>query len=156
MISSPDGHCRAFDAQANGTVGGNGIGIVVLKRLKNAIADRDNIYAVIKGSAINNDGSRKVGYTAPSVLGQAEVIRKALAMAHAEPESIGYIETHGTATPLGDPIEIEALTLAFHTGRKRKEKRNYCPIGSVKTNIGHLDAAAGVAGFIKTVLCLKT
>ncbi|HLP57758.1 MAG TPA: amino acid adenylation domain-containing protein, partial [Candidatus Deferrimicrobium sp.] len=154
MISSPDGHCRAFDAQANGTVGGNGIGIVVLKRLKNAVSDRDNIYAVIKGSAINNDGSRKVGYTAPSVQGQAEVIRKALAMAHAEPGSIGYIETHGTATPLGDPIEIEALKLAFHT-ENEKEKRNYCPIGSVKTNIGHLDTAAGVAGFIKTVLCLK-
>ncbi|HLP57318.1 MAG TPA: type I polyketide synthase, partial [Candidatus Deferrimicrobium sp.] len=156
IISSPDGHCRAFDAQANGTVAGNGIGIVVLKRLKNAVSDRDNIYAVIKGSAINNDGSRKVGYTAPSVQGQAEVIRKALAMAHAEPESIGYIETHGTATPLGDSIEIEALTLAFRTGNENEEeKRNYCPIGSVKTNIGHLNAAAGVAGFIKTVLCLK-
>ena len=150
MILSPDGHCRAFDAEAKGTVGGNGIGIVVLKRLKNAIADRDNIYAVIKGSAINNDGNRKVGYTAPSALGQAEVIRTALAMSHVEPGSIGYIETHGTATPLGDPIEIEALTLAFNT-----EKRNYCPIGSVKSNIGHLDTAAGVTGFIKTVLALE-
>ncbi|MDQ1354811.1 MAG: hypothetical protein QG657_5120, partial [Acidobacteriota bacterium] len=150
MVSSPDGHCRAFDAQADGTVSGSGIGIVVLKRLKNAIVDRDNIYVVIKGSAINNDGSRKVGYAAPGVLGQAEVIRQAQSIAHVEPVSIGYIETHGTATPLGDSIEIEALTLAFQT-----EKRNYCPIGSVKTNIGHLDAAAGVAGFIKTVLCLK-
>ncbi|MDQ1350460.1 MAG: hypothetical protein QG657_762 [Acidobacteriota bacterium] len=150
MIQSPDGHCRAFDAEAKGTVGGNGVGIVVLKRLKNAIADRDHIYAIVKGSAVNNDGNRKVGYTAPSVQGQAEVIRTAQAMAHIEPESIGYIETHGTGTQLGDPVEIEALTLAFNS-----DKRNYCPIGSVKTNIGHLDIAAGVAGFIKTVLILK-
>ncbi|MCU0289746.1 MAG: type I polyketide synthase, partial [Acidobacteria bacterium] len=150
MISSPDGHCRAFSAEAGGTVGGNGIGIVVLKRLKNAIADRDHIYAIIKGSAVNNDGNRKVGYAAPSVLGQAEAIRTAQAMAHVESESIGYIETHGTGTALGDPVEIEALTLAFNTG-----KRNYCPIGSVKPNIGHLGAAAGVAGLIKTVLALN-
>ncbi len=150
MILSPDGHCRAFDTRAKGTVGGNGVGIVVLKRLKNAIMDRDHIYAIIKGTAINNDGNRKVGYTAPSVQGQVEVIQTAQAMARVEPESIGYIETHGTGTVLGDPVEIEALTMAFNT-----DKRNFCPIGSVKTNIGHLDTAAGVAGFIKTVLALK-
>jgi acyl transferase domain-containing protein/nucleoside-triphosphatase THEP1 len=150
MILSPDGHCRAFSAEANGTVSGNGIGIVLLKRLKNAIADRDHIYAVIKGSAMNNDGNRKVGYTSPSVQGQADAIRTALAMARVTPESIGYIEAHGTGTPLGDPVEMEALTVAFNT-----DKRNYCPIGSVKSNFGHLDTAAGVAGFIKTVLVLK-
>jgi acyl transferase domain-containing protein/acyl carrier protein len=150
MIYSPDGHCRAFSADANGTIGGYGVGVVVLKRLKNAIADRDHIYAVVKGTSINNDGNRKVGYTAPSVSGQVEVIKTALAIANVSPDSIGYIETHGTGTTLGDPIEIEALTHAFNT-----EKRNYCPIGSIKTNVGHLDSAAGVAGFIKTVLALK-
>jgi len=150
MIQSPDGHCRAFSPEAKGTINGNGIGIVVLKRLKNAITDRDHIYAVVKGSAINNDGNRKVGFTSPSVLGQLEVIQTAQAMAHVEPESMGYMETHGTGTPLGDPIEIEALTLAFNT-----RKINYCPIGSVKSNFGHLDTAAGIAGFIKTVLILK-
>ena len=150
MISSPDGHCRTFDENANGTVFGNGVGIVVLKRLEEAIEDRDNIYAVIKGTAINNDGDRKTGYTAPSVEGQAEVIIKAHLAARIEPDTISYIETHGTATKLGDPIEIEALKIAFNTERTR-----FCAIGSVKTNIGHLDCAAGVAGFIKTVLALK-
>lgn len=149
MIYSSDGHCRAFDAESDGIVGGDGIGVVVLKRLKNAIEDRDHIYAVVKGSAVNNDGNRKVGYTAPSVLGQAEVIRTAQARAHVKPEAIGYIETHGTGTSLGDPVEIEALTMAFNT-----DKRNYCPICSLKTNVGHLDTAAGVSGFIKTVLSL--
>jgi len=149
MIFSPDGHCRVFDAKAGGSISGNGVGIVVLKRLKNAIEDGDNIYAVVKGSAINNDGKRKVGFTAPSVQGQAEVIRTALAMARIEPQSIGYVEAHGTGTMLGDPVEIEALKLAFNTGEK-----NVCPIGSVKSNMGHLDAAAGVAGFIKTILIL--
>jgi acyl transferase domain-containing protein len=150
MVHSPDGHCRAFDADANGTVGGDGLGIVVLKRLNRAIADRDNIYAIVKGSAANNDGSRKVGYTAPSVEGQTEVITAVHHMAEVEPESIGYIETHGTGTSLGDPIEIEALKLAFDT-----KKKGFCRIGSVKSNIGHLDSAAGVAGFIKAVLSLK-
>ncbi|OYD09082.1 type I polyketide synthase [Paludifilum halophilum] len=150
MIHSPDGHCRAFDEQAGGTVFGEGVGMVVLKRLKDAVEDGDTIHAVIKGSAMNNDGNRKVGYTAPSTGGQTDVIRAAHQMAEVEPESINYIEAHGTGTVLGDPIEVEALQLAFDTDRK-----GYCPIGSVKSNIGHLDAAAGVAGFIKTVLALK-
>ncbi len=151
-IASPDGHCRAFDANAQGTVRGNGVGIVVLKRLADAITDGDTIYAVIKGSAINNDGSLKVGYTAPGVEGQAEVIMEAQAVAGVEPETLTYIEAHGTGTPLGDPIEIAALTQAFRAGTERK---GFCAIGSVKTNIGHLDAAAGVAGLIKTALALK-
>lgn len=150
-ILSPDGHCRAFDAKAQGTVSGNGVGIVVLKRLEDALADGDCIHALIKGSAINNDGSLKVGYTAPSVEGQAKVIAEALAMARVEPETIGYIETHGTGTVLGDPIEIAALTQAFHP----INKNSFCAIASVKTNIGHLDVAAGVIGLIKTVLALK-
>jgi acyl transferase domain-containing protein len=151
-IVSPDGHCRAFDAQAKGTVKGSGVGVIVLKRLSDALADGDCIEAVIKGSAINNDGSLKVGYTAPSVEGQAGVIEEALATAMVEPETVGYVETHGTGTALGDPIEIAALTQAFGaTGGAR----NSCAIGSLKTNIGHLDAAAGVAGLIKTALALK-
>ncbi|MBW4490250.1 MAG: SDR family NAD(P)-dependent oxidoreductase [Trichocoleus desertorum ATA4-8-CV12] len=150
-ILSPDGHCRAFDAQAAGTVAGNGVGVVVLKRLEDAIADRDMIYAVIKGTAINNDGAVKVGYTAPSVEGQAEAIAEALAVAEIEPETISYIETHGTGTALGDPIEISALTQAF---RSQTQKKQFCAIGSVKTNIGHLDAAAGVTSLIKTTLAL--
>ncbi|MBW4428170.1 MAG: SDR family NAD(P)-dependent oxidoreductase [Nostoc desertorum CM1-VF14] len=151
-INSPDGHCRAFDAKAQGTVVGNGVGIVVLKRLVDAIADGDFIHAVIKGSAINNDGALKVGYTAPSVDGQAKVIAEAQAIAGVHPETIGYIEAHGTATALGDPIEIAALKQAFSL---QTQKRNFCGIGSVKTNLGHLNAAAGVAGFIKTVLALQ-
>ena len=151
-ILSPDGHCRAFDAKAKGTIIGNGLGIVVLKRLSEAIADGDNIYGVIKGSAINNDGSGKVGYTAPSVNGQADVIAEALALAGLEPETISYVEAHGTGTVLGDPIEISALTNVF---RESTDKKGFCAIGSVKTNIGHLDAAAGIAGLIKTVLALK-
>ena len=156
MINSSDGHCRAFAANANGIVGGNGIGIVVLKRLVKALADGDHIYAVIKGTAINNDGSRKPGYAAPSVEAQAEVIRSGLRMAEVEPEQISYIETHGTGTPLGDPIEIAALKKVFAAPAKSSPQKKYtCTIGSVKTNIGHLDAAAGAAGFIKTVLALK-
>jgi acyl transferase domain-containing protein len=151
-ISSPDGHCRAFDAGARGTVGGNGVGIVVLKRLETALADGDFIHAVIKGSAINNDGSRKIGFTAPRIEGQAQVIRAAQIAAGVEPESISYIEAHGTGTELGDPIEIAALTRAF---RASTRKTGFCAIGSVKTNVGHLDAAAGVTGLIKTVLALK-
>ncbi|MEO0537754.1 MAG: SDR family NAD(P)-dependent oxidoreductase [Cyanobacteria bacterium P01_A01_bin.123] len=150
-IASPDGHCRAFDAKANGTTGGNGIGVVVLKRLEDAIADRDYIYAVIKGSAINNDGAVKVGYTAPSEEGQARAIRAAQIMAEVEPETITYIEAHGTGTTLGDPIEVAALKRAFRTST---DKKDYCALGSVKTNVGHLDAAAGIAGLIKTVLAL--
>ena len=151
-ILSADGHCRAFDAKAGGTVIGNGVGVVVLKRLADAIADGDCIHAVIKGSAINNDGSLKVGYTAPSVNGQAEAVAEALFVSGVQPETISYIETHGTGTALGDPIEITALSKAF---RDSTEKKGFCAIGSVKTNIGHLDAAAGVTGLIKTVLALK-
>ena len=149
---SPDGHCRAFDVKARGTVYGSGAGIVVLKPLANAIKDGDSVHAIIKGSAINNDGSMKVGYTAPSVEGQAQVITEALEVAGVDPETISYVEAHGTGTPIGDPIEIVALTQAFRT---RTTKKAFCGIGSLKTNIGHLDTAAGVAGFIKTVLALK-
>jgi phthiocerol/phenolphthiocerol synthesis type-I polyketide synthase E len=150
-ILSSDGHCRAFDADADGTVDGDGVGVVVLRRLADALADGDRVLAVIRGSAVNNDGSLKVGFTAPSVQGQAAVIAEAQAVAGVEPESITYVEAHGTGTPLGDPIEIEALTEAF---RARADKKGSCAVGSVKTNIGHLDAAAGVAGLIKTVLAL--
>ncbi|MDZ8084003.1 MAG: beta-ketoacyl synthase N-terminal-like domain-containing protein [Nostoc sp. DedQUE12b] len=152
MILSPDGHCRVFDAQAQGTVAGSGAGIVVLKRLKDAISDRDHIHAIIKGSAINNDGAMKVGYTAPSVSGQAAVISEAQAIAGVDAETISYIEAHGTATPLGDPIEIAALTQAFS---QTTDKKGFCAIGSVKTNFGHLDTAAGVTGLIKTALALQ-
>lgn len=151
-ILSPDGHCRAFDARAQGTVGGSGVGVVLLKRLADAVADNDTIHAIIIGSAVNNDGSLKVGFTAPSVEGQASVIEEALAMAMVEPETITYVEAHGTGTALGDPIEIAALTQAFRTGT---QKRGFCALGSVKTNLGHLDAAAGIAGFIKTLMAIK-
>ncbi|MDZ8184108.1 MAG: beta-ketoacyl synthase N-terminal-like domain-containing protein [Nostoc sp. ChiSLP02] len=151
-INSPDGHCRAFDAKARGTVSGEGVGIVVLKRLEDSLNDGDSIHAVIKGSAINNDGSNKVSYTAPRIEGQAKVIKTAQIVAEVEPETITYIEAHGTGTSLGDPIEVAALTQAFQSSTKKK---NFCAIGSLKTNIGHLDAAAGVAGLIKTVLALK-
>lgn len=150
-IYSPDGHCRAFDAKAQGTVAGSGLGIVVLKRLENALADGDCIQAIIKGSAINNDGALKVSYTAPSIDAQAQVIRAAQMLADVAPETITYIEAHGTGTPLGDPIEIAALTQVFGTNTAEK----FCGIGSVKTNIGHLDTAAGIASLIKTVLALK-
>jgi acyl transferase domain-containing protein len=152
VINSPDGHCRAFDAQAKGTVRGNGAGVVVLKLLSEAVRDGDHVHAVIKGSAVNNDGHRKVGFTAPSVLGQADVITKAQAIAGIEPDTIGYVEAHGTGTFLGDPIEVEALTRAFREGTDRKQ---FCALGSVKTNIGHLDSAAGIAGLIKAVQVLK-
>jgi acyl transferase domain-containing protein/SAM-dependent methyltransferase len=151
-ILSPDGHCRAFDINAGGAVGGNGCGVVVLRRLDDALADGDHVHAVITGAAVNNDGSRKVGYTAPSVDGQAEVITRAQAMAGVSPEQIGYVEAHGTGTLLGDPIEVGALTEAF---RKVTEKRSYCALGSVKTNVGHLDAAAGVTGLIKAILAVQ-
>jgi acyl transferase domain-containing protein len=151
-IISPDGHCRAFDIRAQGTVKGNGVGVVVLKRLDDALRDGDTVHAIIKGTAINNDGSLKVGFTAPSIDGQARVIEEALALSEVEAQTITYVETHGTGTSLGDPIEVAALTQAFRTQTTAK---NYCAIGSVKTNIGHTDAAAGVAGLIKTVLALE-
>ncbi len=151
-IFSPDGHCKAFDADGEGAVFGNGAGIVVLKRLADAIADRDNIYAVIKGSSVNNDGWQKVSYAAPNLEAQASVVSQALRKAGIDASTIDYIETHGTGTNLGDPIEIAALTQAF---RETSQKTGYCAIGSVKTNIGHLANAAGIAGLIKTVLALK-
>jgi amino acid adenylation domain-containing protein/non-ribosomal peptide synthase protein (TIGR01720 family) len=151
-IFSPDGHCRAFAADAQGTVPGNGVGVVALKRLADARADGDTIYAVIKGFAINNDGAVKVSYTAPSVAGQAAVIAEAMSLADVDPETVSYIEAHGTGTTLGDPIEIAALAQAFGSGTDR---RGFCAVGSLKSNLGHLDAAAGVAGLIKTVLALK-
>ncbi|MCY1081084.1 type I polyketide synthase [Archangium lansingense] len=151
-IGSPDGHCRAFDARAQGTVAGSGAGVVLLKRLADALADGDIIHAVIRGGALNNDGASKVGYTAPSVEGQAEVISMAQAVAGVSPDSISYVEAHGTGTPIGDPIEVQALTQAF---RRHTQRQGFCALGSVKTNIGHLDTAAGVAGLIKTTLALQ-
>jgi len=151
-ILSRDGRCRSFDAASTGTVFGSGAGIVVLRRLDDAIEDRDGIRAVILGSAINNDGARKVGYLAPSVEGQAEVIAEALEFAGVTADQISYVEAHGTGTKVGDPIEVRALTQAF---RRTSVRRGYCGIGSLKTNVGHLDAAAGVAGLIKTVLALE-
>ncbi|HWM91726.1 MAG TPA: thioester reductase domain-containing protein [Thermoanaerobaculia bacterium] len=151
-IFSPDGRCRAFDAEGKGALFGEGIGVVVLKRLSEAIADGDPIHAVIRGSAFNNDGSLKVGYTAPSVEGQAEVIALAQAVAGVGPETIGYVEAHGSGTPLGDPIEVAALTRAFRAGT---EARGFCALGSIKTNVGHLESAAGIAGLIKAALALE-
>jgi amino acid adenylation domain-containing protein len=150
MINSPDGHCRAFDHRAEGTVFGNGVGTVVLKPLEEALAGRDHIIAVIRGSSINNDGNRKAGLSAPSIDGEIEVINGALNAAGASPDSIGYIEAHGTGTAVGDPIEVEALHSVFGDAANHR-----CALGSVKTNIGHLDVAAGVAGFIKTALALQ-
>ena len=149
-IVSPDGHCRAFDAKAQGTVIGNGVGVVVLKRLKEALADGDSIYAVIKGSAINNDGANKVGFTAPSVDGQAKVIAEAQVVSRIDPATVTYIESHGTGTALGDPIEFRALKKTFSA----VQSRGSCAIGSVKTNVGHLNSAAGVTSLIKTVMAL--
>ena len=151
-IFSPDGHCRPFDSEAQGTIFGSGLGIVVLKRLDEALADGDRIEAVILGSAINNDGSLKIGYTAPSEDGQAAVIEEALVMADLAPESIGYIEAHGTGTPLGDPIEVGALTRVFRTST---DANGFCALGAVKSNLGHMETAAGIAGLIKTVLALQ-
>jgi acyl transferase domain-containing protein len=151
-FASSDGHTRTFDAQARGTVFSDGLGVVALKRLADAIEDGDQIIAVVKGVGLNNDGSDKVGFTAPSIDGQAEAIALAQADAGFDPDSISYVECHGTATPIGDPIEIAALTQAF---RLRTSRKNFCAIGSVKSNIGHLGAAAGAAGLIKTALALK-
>ncbi|WP_326588796.1 type I polyketide synthase [Streptomyces sp. NBC_01294] len=150
-ILSTDGHCRPFDADASGTVSGDGVALVVLKRLEDAVADGDHIHAVIRGSAVNNDGAAKIGFTAPSPHGQAEVIAEALAIAGVEPGTVQYVEAHGTATPLGDPIEVQALTEAFGPDAAAGSVH----LGSVKSNIGHLDAAAGVAGLIKAALALE-
>jgi acyl transferase domain-containing protein/thioesterase domain-containing protein len=151
-ILSDDGHCRAFDRNAKGTVFGSGAGVVVLRRLQDALADGDTIYAVVKASAINNDGARKVGYLAPSVDGQAEAVAEALNLSGVPADTISYIECHGTGTPVGDPIEVTALTQAF---RSLTDRTQFCAIGSAKTNIGHLDTAAGVAGFVKVVEMLR-
>ncbi len=151
-ILSPDGHCHAFDADSKGTVFGSGAGVVVLRRLQDAIADGDHIHAIIKGSAINNDGALKVGYMAPSVDGQAQAIAEALAIADVSADTITYVEAHGTGTPVGDPIEVSALTQAF---RQSTDKVGYCGIGSVKSNIGHTDTAAGVANFLKVAMALQ-
>jgi acyl transferase domain-containing protein len=150
-ILSPDGHCRSFDAAARGTVFGHGLGVVILKRLSEAVADGDTIHAVIRGSAVSHDGAAKVGFTAPGVDGQARVIAEALASAGISPETLGYVEAHGTGTALGDPIEVAALTEAFRAGTAA---RGFCALGSIKSNIGHLDAAAGISGLLKTVLAL--
>jgi len=150
-IASSDGHCRAFDARGEGAIGASGLGLVVLKRLGEAVADGDTIRAVIRGTAINNDGVHKVGFTAPSVTGQAKVITEALAVAGVSAAEISYVEAHGTGTALGDRIEIEALRRAFDLDGARRR----CALGSIKTNLGHLATAAGIAGLIKTVLALE-
>lgn len=151
-IFSSDGYCRTFDRSANGTVLGEGCGVVVLRRLDDAIADGDNILAVIRGSAVNNDGAARAGYTAPGLAGQAELITLAQTVAGVRADDISYIEAHGTGTPLGDPIEVSALTQAF---RRSTGERRFCGLGAVKTNIGHLDVAAGMAGLIKTICALQ-
>ncbi|GHF63526.1 polyketide synthase [Kitasatospora xanthocidica] len=156
-IESPDGHCRPFGAEAAGTVFGNGAGVVVLKRLADALADGDRVHAVVLGSAVNNDGANKAGYTAPGVAGQTAVIREALSVAGVAPDSIGYVEAHGTGTPIGDPIEVEALTAAFRAEQDAEPPTTagWCGLGSVKSNLGHLDTAAGVTGLIKTILTVR-
>jgi len=151
-IGSADGHTRTFDAQASGTAFGNGVAVVVLKRLEEAVRDGDQVYAVIKGAALNNDGSQRVSFGAPGVDGQSKVIAMAHALAGVDPETITYVEAHGTATPLGDPIEVAALTKAFREGTNQ---RQFCALGSVKSNLGHLDVVAGVTGLIKTALALR-
>ncbi|ABX06597.1 Beta-ketoacyl synthase [Herpetosiphon aurantiacus DSM 785] len=150
-ILSPDGHCRTFDAKAQGSVMGSGVGVVTLKRFEDALNDGDTIYAVIRGSTVNNDGIRKVGYTAPGLNGQSAVITIAQNRAEVDPDTVSYIEAHGTATPLGDSIELAALIKAFERGTERKQ---FCALGSVKPNIGHLDRASGVTGLIKTTMAL--
>jgi acyl transferase domain-containing protein len=150
---SPDGSTRTFDSEANGTVFSDGGAFVVLKRLSDALRDGDHVFAVLRGAATNNDGAGKMSFTAPSAAGQADVIERALAIAGVDPSTIGYVEAHGTATPLGDPIEIEGLTRAF---RRFTDQRAFCGVGSIKSNIGHLVAAAGVTGLIKAVLSVKS
>jgi acyl transferase domain-containing protein len=151
-ILSPDGRCRPFDAEARGTVNGSGAGMVVLRRLEDALRDGDRVRAVIRGSAVNNDGALKAGFTAPSPDGQAKVVAEALAVAGVDPATVGYVEAHGTGTALGDPIEVAALAQAFRAAGGAGAR---CALGSVKSNLGHLDAAAGIAGLIKTVLALE-
>lgn len=151
-IFSPDGYCYTFDARAKGTIFGDGLGLILLKRLEDALKDGDTIHAVIKGSAVNNDGDAKMGYTAPSVTGQIDVVAEALSIADISPETISYVEAHGTGTSLGDPIEVEALTQVY---RVYTDKKGYCAIGSLKPNMGHLEAASGVASLIKVVEALK-
>ncbi len=151
-MASADGHCRAFDERAQGTVFGAGAGVVLLKRLEDAMAAGDHVYAVIKGYGLNNDGAGKVGFTAPSVQGQAQAIAAAQSMADVEPRSITFIEAHGTGTPLGDPVEVAALTSVF---RERTSEKEFCALGTLKSNVGHMDVAGGVAGLMKTALCLK-
>ncbi|HWM01002.1 MAG TPA: type I polyketide synthase, partial [Actinophytocola sp.] len=150
--TSPDGHCRPFDARANGTLWGSGAGVVLLKRLSDAVADGDHIRGVILGNAVNNDGSDKVAFSAPSVEGQVECVAQALAVAGVEPRTVGYVEAHGTGTALGDPIEVTALSTAYGQG---SADRQWCGLGSVKSNLGHLSQAAGVVGLIKAVLALE-
>ncbi len=150
---SPTGHCRPFDVRSDGTIFGSGVGVVVLKALQDAIDDGDRIHAVIRGSALNNDGSTKMTYAAPNAMGQAEVIAEAHAVAEVDASTIGYVESHGTGTPLGDPIEIEGLRQAFDLAEETRSAP--CYVGSVKSNIGHLETAAGIAGLIKAVLCLE-
>ena len=150
---SPTGHCRPFDARSDGTIFGSGVGVVVLKSLQDAVDDGDRIHAVIRGSALNNDGSTKMTYAAPTAAGQADVIAEAHAIAEVDSSEISYIETHGTGTPLGDPIEIEGLRQAFEVSEETRS--GPCYVGSVKSNIGHLESAAGIASLIKAILCLK-
>ena len=150
---SPTGHCRPFDVRSDGTIFGSGVGVVVLKALQDAVDDGDRIHAVIRGSALNNDGSTKMTYAAPNAAGQADVVAEAQAIAEVDPSEVSYIETHGTGTPLGDPIEIEGLRQAFAVSEK--DRAAPCFIGSVKSNIGHLESAAGIASLIKAILCLK-
>ncbi|MEM1207181.1 MAG: polyketide synthase, partial [Acidobacteriota bacterium] len=150
-IYSLDGHCRSFDAGGTGTIFGSGVAAVLLKRIEDALADGDHIYAVIKGTAVNNDGFRKVSYTAPSMQGQARAMVEAMAAADVAADSIGYVECHATGTRVGDPIEVEALTRAFEM---QTERKGFCALGSVKANIGHPEQAAGLAGLIKTALVL--
>ncbi|MEV4245063.1 SDR family NAD(P)-dependent oxidoreductase [Streptosporangium canum] len=151
-FTSPDGHCRPFDADANGTVWGSGVGVAVLKRLEDAIADGDHIHAVVRGNAINNDGAGKVGFSAPSVDGQAAAVAQAVGLAGIDPRTIGYVEAHGTGTAMGDPIEVAALSAVY---TRATQDRGWCGIGSVKSNIGHLSQAAGIISVIKAVLALK-
>lgn len=151
-LASAEGRCRTFDAKADGTVFGNGGAVVLLKRLEDALDDGDHIYAVIRGAGLNNDGAARAGFTAPSANGQADAIAAALAAAEVDARTISYVECHGTATPLGDPIEVSGLTKAF---RGSTDAVGFCALGSVKPNVGHLDAAAGVTGLIKTALALK-
>ncbi|HEY0698864.1 MAG TPA: polyketide synthase, partial [Micromonospora sp.] len=151
-FTSPDGHCRPFDADANGTVWGSGAGVALIKRLSDAIADGDHIRAVVLGNAINNDGANKVGFTAPSVDGQSEAIAQAVDMAGVDPRTISYVEAHGTGTAMGDPIEVAALTAVY---TRETEDRGWCGIGSVKSNIGHLSQPSGIVSVIKTVLAME-